>query len=79
MWGAVPSQCETRQLNDETSEEFASFQSPVRDVSNLTPGPLFVGMSACHGLTRIDGPDGDLIGDPLDLKVLDKKLFYHIT
>lgn len=66
LWGAVPSLCETRQVDSERKEEFATFQSPVREVGKLSPGPLLVGMSACHSLTLIDE---SLIGDPLDLKV----------
>ncbi|XP_021950610.1 probable cation-transporting ATPase 13A3 isoform X2 [Folsomia candida] len=68
LWGAVPSSCETRKLDDETSEDFATFQTPVREVSKLAPGPLFIGMAACHSLTLIDGT---LIGDPLDLKMFE--------
>ena len=79
LWGAVPTgnsskeATKTRRDGGEGKEIFSdlsttssSFQAPVREVDHLSPGPFLIGMAACHSLTRIDG---NLIGDPLDLKV----------
>lgn len=79
MWGAVPttigsgmgSNYNTIYPSLETTSP--GFNAPVRHVNHLTHGPLLVGMTACHSLTRIDG---NLIGDPLDLKVKLIRLYY---
>ena len=42
---------------------FAPF---VEDPCCLSPGPMVYGMATCHSLTTIDG---ELTGDPLDLKM----------
>jgi cation-transporting ATPase 13A3/4/5 len=53
MWGVLP-----------VGER--RFQLAVKDVTQLSTGPLLVGMACCHSLTLIDGA---LSGDPLDVKV----------
>ena len=56
MWGVVP-------------VEDGALAEPVKDPRNLPDThPLLCAMAACHSLTRIDG---DLAGDPLDVKVSD--------
>jgi magnesium-transporting ATPase (P-type) len=69
LWGAVPSNFGYMSIADGPSVQIPKtgrFEAPVRQSCNLTSGPLLIGMSACHSLTLIDG---ELIGDPLDLKV----------
>lgn len=53
MWGVVP-------VAD------AESQPPVRLLSQMEPCHLFYGLVTCHSLTLIEG---QLSGDPLDLKV----------
>ena len=38
----------------------------VQNVNQLSQGPLLYAMTTCHSLTRING---ELTGDPLDLKM----------
>ena len=79
LWGAVPTGNSKREATNArrdtgdgkeifsgSSTTSSFFQAPVREVDHLSPGPFLIGMAACHSLTRIDG---NLIGDPLDLKV----------
>ncbi|CAL8110548.1 unnamed protein product [Orchesella dallaii] len=73
LWGAVPTTTGTGMgSNYETIYPSLAtapgFLAPVRHVNHLPNGPLLVGMAVCHSLTRIDG---DLIGDPLDLKMFE--------
>ncbi|XP_058794306.1 polyamine-transporting ATPase 13A3 isoform X2 [Phymastichus coffea] len=44
------------------------FQVPVKDISSLSLGEVLIGMVSCHSITIIDG---QLIGDPLDLKMFE--------
>ena len=53
MWGAIP-------VVDR------SFKTAVRDVTEIRSHPLEQAMASCHSLTLIDG---NLTGDPLDVKV----------
>ena len=56
MWGVVP--CSP-----------AGFSPPERDVSSLSDAAeLKVALASCHGLTRLAG---QLIGDPLDIKMFE--------
>ncbi|XP_063965726.1 polyamine-transporting ATPase 13A3-like isoform X1 [Lytechinus pictus] len=55
LWGVVP-------LLDRT------FQPVVQAASTLPRGPFLAAMATCHSLTRIDG---ELVGDPLDLKMFE--------
>lgn len=72
MWGAVPTTLGSGMRSDyeniypSLEASPPGFLAPVRHVSHLPYGPLLIGMTTCHSLTRIDG---NLIGDPLDLKV----------
>ncbi|CAG7720248.1 unnamed protein product, partial [Allacma fusca] len=75
LWGVVPI---TTAANDDLEQESAgaigqskggaAFIDSVRQSDNLEQIPLMVGMAACHSLTLIDG---NLIGDPLDLKMFE--------
>jgi len=74
LWGVVPLQ-EAMLSPGEESRGKPGFAEPIREASQLSSGSLMVGMAACHSLTRIDG---ELIGDPLDLKVsLGRGIFQH--
>ncbi|XP_033641842.1 probable cation-transporting ATPase 13A3 isoform X2 [Asterias rubens] len=53
LWGVVPLQ-------------ERHFLSVVQKAADLALGPFRVAMATCHSLTRIDG---ELVGDPLDLKM----------
>lgn len=55
MWGTVPA-------------ENQGFQQPLRSLEAVPCGPLIVAMATCHSLTIIDG---QLSGDPLDLKMFE--------
>lgn len=56
MWGVVPA-----------SDE--GFQGPVKGcASSALPQPLVVGMATCHGIAILEG---ELVGDPLDLKTFE--------
>ena len=55
MWGVVP-------LQDH------HFLPVVQNVPELHRGPLLAAMATCHSLTKIDG---ELMGDPLDLKMFE--------
>lgn len=53
MWGVLP-----------VGER--RFHVAVKDMAQLSRGPLQLGMASCHSLTLINGA---LSGDPLDVKV----------
>ncbi|XP_012276995.1 probable cation-transporting ATPase 13A3 isoform X2 [Orussus abietinus] len=55
MWGVVP-------------VSGKKFQLPIKDVPSLPLDKLLIGMVTCHGITIIDG---QLAGDPLDLKMFE--------
>nr|CAD7264232.1 unnamed protein product [Timema shepardi] len=55
MWGVIPI-------------ESNQFKSPLRDVSQLSLGPLLFGMVSCHSNTIIDNK---VSGDPLDIKMFE--------
>lgn len=55
MWGVVP-------------VSGKKFQLPIKDISSLQLNDVLVGMVTCHGITIIDG---QLAGDPLDLKMFE--------
>jgi cation-transporting ATPase 13A2 len=55
MWGVVTV----------TSKKF---QLPIKDISTLALSEILIGMVTCHSITIIDG---QLIGDPLDLKMFE--------
>ena len=55
MWGIVPA----------TSKKF---QAPIKDITRLPINETLIGMVTCHGITIIDG---QLCGDPLDLKMFE--------
>ncbi|XP_034951787.1 probable cation-transporting ATPase 13A3 [Chelonus insularis] len=55
MWGVVPA-----------SEK--KFQIPIKNVTTISAGDLLFGMVTCHSITIIDG---QLVGDPLDLKMFE--------
>ncbi|XP_071500491.1 polyamine-transporting ATPase 13A3-like [Diadema antillarum] len=55
MWGVVP-------------VEEKMFLPPVKTASTLPRGPFLAAMATCHSLTRIEG---ELVGDPLDLKMFE--------
>ncbi|XP_011495006.1 PREDICTED: probable cation-transporting ATPase 13A3 [Ceratosolen solmsi marchali] len=44
------------------------FQLPIKDISSLALNEILIGMVTCHSITIIDG---QLIGDPLDLKMFE--------
>lgn len=44
------------------------FQLPIKDISKLPLNDVLIGMVTCHSITIIDG---QLIGDPLDLKMFE--------
>jgi hypothetical protein len=56
MWGVLP-------VNDRR------FKEAVKDMTQLSREPLQLGMASCHSLTLING---ELSGDPLDVKVRSK-------
>lgn len=53
MWGVVPS-------------EDSHFKVAVKELETIQPGHLLYAMATCHSLTVIDG---NISGDPLDIKV----------
>ncbi|XP_074653844.1 polyamine-transporting ATPase 13A3-like isoform X2 [Tubulanus polymorphus] len=55
LWGVVPT-------------ESAEFSSVIMNISHMTRGPFLAAMATCHSLTMIDG---ELTGDPLDLKMFE--------
>ncbi|XP_033230085.1 probable cation-transporting ATPase 13A3 isoform X2 [Belonocnema kinseyi] len=55
MWGVVPISSR-------------KFQHPVKDITTLPLNDVLIGMVTCHGITIIDG---QLAGDPLDLKMFE--------
>ncbi|XP_015595674.1 probable cation-transporting ATPase 13A3 isoform X2 [Cephus cinctus] len=55
MWGVVPVYSR-------------KFQVPVKDIRTLPLDEVLIGMVTCHGITIIDG---QLMGDPLDLKMFE--------
>ncbi|XP_022085443.1 cation-transporting ATPase 13A2-like isoform X2 [Acanthaster planci] len=55
LWGVLP-------LQDQ------HFLPVVQNAVDLAPGPFLVAMATCHSLTMIDG---ELVGDPLDLKMFE--------
>lgn len=54
MWGVVP-----------TFNKY--FQLPFKNIEQHPQNDLLFGMVSCHSITMIDG---QMSGDPLDLKVL---------
>ncbi|XP_043280695.1 polyamine-transporting ATPase 13A3 isoform X2 [Venturia canescens] len=55
MWGVVP-------------VSMRKFQVPTKEISKLSINEILVGMVTCHSITIIDG---QLVGDPLDLKMFE--------
>ncbi|KAK9506093.1 hypothetical protein O3M35_008091 [Rhynocoris fuscipes] len=55
MWGAVPA-------------DNSKFQLPVRNIKDLPVNHLLKAMVTCHSITVIDG---NLAGDPLDIKMFE--------
>ena len=55
MWGVVTSSSK-------------KFQLPVKDITTLPLNEVLIGMVTCHSITIIEG---QLIGDPLDLKMFE--------
>lgn len=55
MWGVVPISSR-------------KFQHPVKEITTLPLNDVLIGMVTCHGITIIDG---QLVGDPLDLKMFE--------
>lgn len=55
MWGVVPA-------------TMRKFQVPTKEISKLPINEILVGMVTCHSITIIDG---QLVGDPLDLKMFE--------
>ena len=55
LWGVVP-------LQDQ------HFLPAVQNVTELSRGPFLAAMATCHSLTKIDG---ELVGDPLDMKMFE--------
>lgn len=55
MWGVV-------------SVSLKKFQLPVKDITSLPLNEVLIGMVTCHSITIIEG---QLIGDPLDLKMFE--------
>lgn len=55
MWGVVP-------------VKEREFSNPLKNLNDMEQDHLMFGMATCHSLTLIDGK---LIGDPLDVKVID--------
>lgn len=45
-----------------------TFQKPVEAIESLPLNEILKGMVTCHSLTKIDG---QLVGDPLDLKMFE--------
>lgn len=50
------------------SSHFLSFSMMISDATTLPKEPLLIAMATCHTLTVIDG---ELTGDPLDLKMFE--------
>ncbi|XP_044001966.1 polyamine-transporting ATPase 13A3 isoform X2 [Aphidius gifuensis] len=44
------------------------FITPEKDIANISIDETIIGMATCHGITIIDG---QLVGDPLDLKMFE--------
>lgn len=63
MWGVVP-------------VHNSKFHLPIRKIQSLPTNEHFLkAMVTCHGITMIEG---NLVGDPLDIKVLLTPLFYSL-